>query len=88
MNQCRVAFKCDFFHHCKSFLFVPFIDCIFSSQVFFGRPMLWGLTYDGEKGASEILELMRREIDLAFALTGKSKRNFYHLSIYGLMFLL
>ncbi|KAL6448737.1 hypothetical protein ACFW04_000510 [Cataglyphis niger] len=41
-----------------------------AKMVFFGRPMLWGLTYDGEKGASEILELMRREIDLAFALTG------------------
>ncbi|CAL1684387.1 unnamed protein product [Lasius platythorax] len=41
-----------------------------AKMVFFGRPMLWGLAYGGEKGASEILELMRREIDLAFALTG------------------
>ncbi|GAB1868969.1 Hydroxyacid oxidase 1 [Camponotus japonicus] len=41
-----------------------------AKMVFFGRPMLWGLTYDGEKGAYQILELMRREIDLAFALTG------------------
>jgi len=41
-----------------------------AKMVFFGRPMLWGLVHSGEKGASEILELMRREIDLAFALTG------------------
>ncbi|XP_029671928.1 peroxisomal (S)-2-hydroxy-acid oxidase GLO5 isoform X2 [Formica exsecta] len=41
-----------------------------AKMVFFGRPMLWGLTYNGEKGASAILELMKREIDLAFALTG------------------
>lgn len=39
--------------------------------------MLWGLAYDGEKGASKILELMRREIDLAFALTGKFRNNCY-----------
>lgn len=42
--------------------------------------MLWGLVYDGEKGASEILELMRREIDLAFALSGKLKHNFSSMS--------
>lgn len=33
--------------------------------------MLWGLAYGGEQGAREILELMRKEIDQAFALTGK-----------------
>ncbi|XP_020284088.1 peroxisomal (S)-2-hydroxy-acid oxidase GLO1 isoform X2 [Pseudomyrmex gracilis] len=41
-----------------------------AKMVFFGRPMLWGLACDGEEGARKILELMRREIDLAFALTG------------------
>ncbi|XP_024888011.1 hydroxyacid oxidase 1 [Temnothorax curvispinosus] len=41
-----------------------------AKMVFFGRPMLWGLVHGGEKGAREILELMRREIDLAFALSG------------------
>lgn len=39
-------------------------------MVFFGRPMLWGLCYGGEEGARTILELMRKEIDQAFALTG------------------
>ena len=32
--------------------------------------MLWGLTYDGENGARAVLEIFRKEIDLAFALTG------------------
>lgn len=41
-----------------------------AKMVFIGRPMLWGLAYNGEKGAYEILELMRKEIDSAFALTG------------------
>jgi len=44
--------------------------------VFIGRPMLWGLAYDGEKGARKILELFRREIDLSFALTGKLQHIF------------
>ncbi|XP_014488456.1 PREDICTED: peroxisomal (S)-2-hydroxy-acid oxidase GLO1 isoform X3 [Dinoponera quadriceps] len=41
-----------------------------AKMVFFGRPMLWGLTYDGERGANEVLKLMRKEIDLTFALSG------------------
>ena len=32
--------------------------------------MLWGLSYAGEKGARAVLEMMRREIDQAFALAG------------------
>ncbi|CAK9808258.1 2-Hydroxyacid oxidase 1 [Anthophora plagiata] len=39
-------------------------------MVFVGRPMLWGLSYDGEKGARQVLEIFRKEIDLVFALTG------------------
>ncbi|KAG7202562.1 hypothetical protein KM043_009758 [Ampulex compressa] len=41
-----------------------------AKMVFFGRPMLWGLNYAGEKGARKILEIMKKEIDHAFALTG------------------
>jgi len=40
--------------------------------------MLWGLACNGEKGAYEILELMRKEIDSAFALTGKIMHKFLH----------
>ncbi|XP_014217219.1 peroxisomal (S)-2-hydroxy-acid oxidase GLO5 [Copidosoma floridanum] len=42
-------------------------------MVFIGRPLLWGLTYAGEEGARAVLEIMRHEIDLAFALTGCSR---------------
>lgn len=32
--------------------------------------MLWGLTCGGKNGARAVLEVFRKEIDLAFALTG------------------
>ncbi|KZC06632.1 Peroxisomal (S)-2-hydroxy-acid oxidase GLO5 [Dufourea novaeangliae] len=41
-----------------------------AKMVFVGRPMLWGLSHAGENGARRVLELFRKEIDLAFALTG------------------
>ncbi|KAK1133053.1 hypothetical protein K0M31_014416 [Melipona bicolor] len=41
-----------------------------AKMVFVGRPMLWGLSRNGENGARAVLEVFRKEIDLAFALTG------------------
>ena len=38
--------------------------------VFVGRPALWGLAYDGEKGVVLMLELLRKELELAMALSG------------------
>jgi len=38
--------------------------------VLLGRPILWGLAADGERGATRVLELMADEIDLAMALCG------------------
>jgi 4-hydroxymandelate oxidase len=38
--------------------------------VLLGRPVLWGLAADGERGAGRVLELLRAEIDLAMALCG------------------
>jgi 4-hydroxymandelate oxidase len=38
--------------------------------VLVGRPILWGLAVDGENGARAVLELLRRELDRAFALCG------------------
>lgn len=35
-----------------------------------GRPVLWGLSVDGERGAHRILEILREELDLALALSG------------------
>lgn len=33
--------------------------------------MIWGLAQGGEKGAKAILELMKKDIDQTFALTGE-----------------
>ena len=38
--------------------------------VLVGRPVLWGLTLDGEAGVRAVLEHLRGEVDLAFALAG------------------
>ena len=38
--------------------------------VFVGRPVLWGLAAGGRAGVAAVLELLRRELDLAMALCG------------------
>src|SRR5204863_2448542 len=38
--------------------------------VLLGRPILWGLAVDGQAGVSQVLELMRAELDAAMALCG------------------
>jgi isopentenyl diphosphate isomerase/L-lactate dehydrogenase-like FMN-dependent dehydrogenase len=38
--------------------------------VLVGRPALWGLAVAGEKGAREVLGLLRDELELALALCG------------------
>ncbi len=38
--------------------------------VLVGRPVLWGLAVGGEAGARRVLELLRRELDIAMALSG------------------
>ena len=38
--------------------------------VFVGRPALWGLSYDGERGVALALQLLRRELELALVLSG------------------
>ena len=35
-----------------------------------GRPVLWGLAYDGQAGVERVLEILRDEFDLAMALCG------------------
>lgn len=39
--------------------------------VLIGRPYLYGLAADGEAGVSYVLELLRRELDVALALLGR-----------------
>jgi len=41
-----------------------------ANAVLLGRPVLWGLAVDGERGVSRVLELLRAEFDLALALSG------------------
>jgi isopentenyl diphosphate isomerase/L-lactate dehydrogenase-like FMN-dependent dehydrogenase len=43
--------------------------------VLVGRPVLWGLTLDGEAGVVAVLEHLRGEIDLAMALSGCASVN-------------
>ena len=41
--------------------------------VLVGRPILWGLAVDGEAGAQQLLEILRRELDEAMLLCGCPK---------------
>ncbi|AMW05174.1 alpha-hydroxy acid oxidase [Gemmatimonas phototrophica] len=41
-----------------------------ANAVLLGRPVLWGLSVNGEAGAQHVMELLRSEVDLAFALAG------------------
>ncbi|KAJ2657939.1 Hydroxyacid oxidase 1 [Coemansia sp. RSA 1200] len=38
--------------------------------VFFARPVLWGLAYDGQQGAKLALDLLQNELELTMMLTG------------------
>ncbi|XP_072546434.1 2-Hydroxyacid oxidase 1 [Salminus brasiliensis] len=41
-----------------------------AKAVFVGRPVLWGLACEGEKGVSDVLQMLREELQLALALAG------------------
>lgn len=38
--------------------------------VFVGRPAIWGLAVDGQKGVERVLEILRKELDIVMALSG------------------
>lgn len=38
--------------------------------VFVGRPVIWGLAVDGQRGVERVLEILREELDRAMALSG------------------
>lgn len=44
--------------------------CLGARAVLIGRPVLWGLTLDGEEGVRSVLQHIRAELDLAMALAG------------------
>lgn len=41
--------------------------------VFLGRPVLWGLAHKGEEGVYQIIELLRKELEMAMQLVGATK---------------
>ncbi|GAB0087279.1 peroxisomal (S)-2-hydroxy-acid oxidase [Sergentomyia squamirostris] len=41
--------------------------------VFIGRPAIWGLTVDGERGVQNILRILKEEFDICMAIAGCSK---------------
>ena len=43
-----------------------------ADAVLLGRPVIFGLALDGQKGVERILELLRRELELAMVLAGCS----------------
>lgn len=43
-----------------------------AKAVFVGRPILWGLVYDGHRGVERVLEILRDELVLAMKLSGES----------------
>lgn len=44
-----------------------------AKAVLLGRPILWGLAVGGEAGVSDVIELLRNELDIAMALSGCAK---------------
>lgn len=44
-----------------------------AKMVFFGRPALWGLAVNGQEGVEHVLDLLRKELDIAMALAGCQK---------------
>lgn len=42
-----------------------------AQAVLIGRPLLWGLAADGAAGVTRVLDLLRAEVDLAMALSGR-----------------
>lgn len=42
-----------------------------AKAVFIGRPYLWALACQGERGVAEVLRMLREELDAAMALTGR-----------------
>jgi len=39
-------------------------------QVFLAQPVLWGLTYNGQKGVEDVLGIVINEFDNTMALAG------------------
>ncbi|KAJ1156536.1 hypothetical protein NDU88_009255 [Pleurodeles waltl] len=42
-----------------------------ANAVFIGRPVLWGLAYQGEDGVHDVLQMLKEELRLSMALAGE-----------------
>ncbi|XP_058831022.1 uncharacterized protein LOC131689745 [Topomyia yanbarensis] len=60
-----------------------------AKMVLFGRPALWGLANNGQQGVESVLDILRKELDLAMAFAGCqsvadiSKEHVVHESFYA-----
>ncbi|MBY0461874.1 MAG: alpha-hydroxy-acid oxidizing protein [Alphaproteobacteria bacterium] len=43
-----------------------------AKAVMVGRPIIWGLTINGEEGVSQVLDILREELYMAMVLSGLS----------------
>ena len=43
-----------------------------AKMVFIGRPVLWGLAYNGKDGVRQTLDILRKEFDSAMSLSGNT----------------
>lgn len=41
-----------------------------ASMVFIGRPALWGLAVDGQKGVEDVLHLLKSELEISMSICG------------------
>jgi len=41
-----------------------------AKTVFVGRPAVWGLAYNGQKGVEEMLSVLRKDFEITMALIG------------------
>lgn len=54
-----------------------------ASAVLVGRPYLYGLAVAGAKGVARVVEILRRELELAMALTGRARLCDLDRSLFG-----
>lgn len=41
-----------------------------ASAVFVGRPVIWGLNYNGREGVEQVIQILKSELEMALRLSG------------------
>ncbi|KAK5646049.1 hypothetical protein RI129_004513 [Pyrocoelia pectoralis] len=52
------------------YLVSNYCKVFFISQVFMGRPILWGLAYNGEEGVTKVLKVLKSELENVMTIAG------------------